>query len=275
MSDVLNLGLLTDRSKGASDYNPEDRFIKVRGTVAGIAIKPNASMERGRLNFHINPVVEVIRAGERQTDPAALKDGVNVSFDYAEWDDKEKAAKRPKKNGVWFEVTLPAFKAAGFTTDDDAKFQAELAALLGEEFTFEEGTLERVNQKGETYEVLKRDPETREVLPPLNEEDDDVFFIEEKKRWSDAAEFAKETASWTGLLPVKGTGSISAPGDVSAPEGGGEVVGDPAERAAELFAAAEGDYDAFKTAALEDAVVNSDSALRNEIILGNYEPVAS
>lgn len=273
MTDILNLGLLTDRSKGASDFNQEDRFIKVRGTVANISIKPNQSMERARLNFLVNPVTEVVRAGERQTDPASLQSGVNVSFDYAEWDSKEGAAKRPKKNGVWFEVTLPAFKAAGFTTDDDAKFQAELAALLGEEFTFEEGTLERVNQKGETYEVLKRDPETREVLPPLNEEQDDVFYIEEKKRWSDAAEFAKETASWTGLLPVKGTGTISSPADLQAPSNENEVVGDPAEVAATLFAAAEGDYDKFKSAALADPTINSDSALRNEIILGNYEPV--
>jgi hypothetical protein len=270
----LNLGLLTDRSKGLSDFNQEDRFIKVRGTLANVSIKPNSSMERGRLDFHINPVTEVVRAGQRQTDPSALQNGVHVSFDYGEWDSNAGASKPPKKNSLWFEVTVPAFTGAGYNTESGETLQAEIVSKLGEEITFEEGTRERVNQKGNTYEVLKRDPDSREVLPPLNEEQEDVFYQADKKRWTDAAEFAKETASWTGLLPVEGSGTISAPsGDVEAPASTDAVEGDPAERAAELFAAADGDYDAFKVSAIDDEIVKQDSSLRNEIILGNYEPV--
>lgn len=190
--------LITDRSEASSGFNPEDRFIRVSGELVDVAIVPNKNMTRARVDLHLNPVTEVLRAGERQTDPADFQNGIHVSFDYGQWDAVNRSAKGPRPDDVWFEAIVPAFEAAGF---DTSNLGEELLGLIGEELTFEEATIERTNSRGNTYEVIERG-EDRRVLPPLNADDPDVSYDEEAGRWSDNAVFNKVTATYTSLLPV-------------------------------------------------------------------------
>lgn len=255
----MTFELITDRANATSDFNNEDRFIKVGGTLANVEIKANRNMERARVDLHISPVTEVVRAGEKQDTPDAFTNGIHVSFDYGQWDAVAKAAKGPRRDDVWFEAILTGFEEAGY---DRENLGADLLGRIGTDVSFEERTITRTNKDGEGYEVVARD-EDRKVLPPINEADDDVVFNEETKRWSDTAKFNKVPATYTSLLPVVGDGSVAAGPAVQGANAG--------EAAAALLAANEGDYEAFQVAALDNAAINADSALRNSIIVGDYK----
>lgn len=264
---MSDLNLVTNRNEATPDFNPDDRFVKVGGTLANVEVTPNRRMERARVDLHIQPVTEVVRAGERQTAPEDFKNGIHLTFDYGEWDAAGKVAKGPKASDVWFEAIIEAFEAAGYDVSNLGK---DLLSRIGDEVLFVEQTIERKNRDGDTYEVIKRDPETRKVLPPINVDEDGVFFDEDKDRWSDAAEFEKVTATYTNLLPVPADGVVETAGgdedEAEAPATGMSAR----ERAAALLEASE-DYDAFKEAALADKVINGDNVVRNEIIVGDFK----
>lgn len=255
----MTFELITDRANATSDFNNEDRFIKVGGTLANVEIKANRNMERARVDLHIQPVTEVVRAGEKQDAPESFKNGIHVSFDYGQWDAVNKKAKGPRRDDVWFEAILPAFEEAGY---DRENLGNDLLGRIGTDVTFVEREIERTNKDGDGYEVVARD-EDRNVLPPINADDEGVTFDAEAKRWSDNAVFNKVPATYTSLLPVVGDGSV-----VAGPAAQGADAG---ERAAALLAASGDDYEAFQKAALDDAAINADSALRNAIIVGDYK----
>lgn len=268
----MTLNLNTDRNKATSDFNPEDRFVKVAGELADVSILPNRDMTRARLDLHVHPLTEVVRAGERQTEPGDFKNGIHVSFDYGAWDAAKKEAKGPKKDDVWFEAIIEAFETAGFDTAD---LGTDLLGRVGDAIEFEERVIERKNKSGDTYEVNARDPETRDLLPPTNADDEDIVFDEETKYWSDGAVFAKQTAVYTNLLPAVSDGESAAkPAGKKASKAKASKpakAADAGARAKALFEANADDYDAFKEAALADPAINGDSALRNSIIVGDYE----
>ena len=233
----------TDESEGRSTWvNPT----RVVGILEDINIIKNknpltggrrAGTYRSSYSIRVSPLEEVKM--EDGSDYPAMEKGIDVRYDYAEWDDLRDRELKPEKGSHWYKLIVPWWKDKGI----DLSNADQVEGLLMKRVVFEVQTFEL------NYERQSKDDRGELMWETTPEDDPDG-----------KGDPVMETATFTTLLPVE-------------LEGGAEVSEDQANaKALELWNENDGKKGPFKRAALDDPLIKQVTKVRKRIQSGKWSP---